>query len=196
MQPITATLSIGLALALAQPSPAAAATGGFPTCADSHNYGHSTASLYVGQAFSRLGCEAAGRPVTEAAIARAFKRLVLRGSDSVAIKSCYYEGLYRGYVTALQAEYGRCGAQLSLASIAQAAEAVFVALYGALGNNVDECMIQETFGIEYGFVPSASESGACSGWISGAAYDDLGSSAIDHLVEELIEVVCYRPAAG
>jgi hypothetical protein len=197
MQRLTATLSLGLVLALTDTGGAQPA--GFASCDDAYNYAQNTARLYVSQSFGRVQCDAARRAPTEAALAGAFKRLVLRGSNSVAVKACFYQGLYGGYVDALRAEYERCSTPgfntVGLDSIARAAESVFVALYGAIGSHVDECVIQDTFSMDYGFVPSTQEVEVCASTIAEAAYDDLASSLVDHLIEELVDVVCFRPWA-
>jgi hypothetical protein len=163
----------------------AAADDTFADCDSAANYGWNTAWGYVSASFNRAACDEQKLDKAEAALARSFKKLQIPARNPEWAKVCYYEGLYHGYVAALESEYADCGRAFGLLpSVARAAVSIFVAMQSGL-EQVDGHEVDNVF--EGAFAAPAALGEDCTNEI-------LDGEAAGHSdgLEELIESVCWN----
>jgi hypothetical protein len=171
--------STALLTLVAGASPAAADT--FPDCASAYNYGWNSSWLYVSASMNRADCNQTVIEKAEAALARAFRRKQIEPDNGEALKVCYYQGVYAGYIGALAVEYDECGLDLGVVpSVARAAVSVFTAMHVGL-EWVDDADVDEVFDGVWWAPPASAV--ACVGYIE-------ASEAVDPGRGELIQSVC------
>lgn len=160
-------------------APAAADT--FPDCGSAYNYGWNSSWQYVSSSMNRADCDAATVEKAEVALARAFRRKQISPDDSEALKVCYYQGLYAGYIGALAVEYDECGWGLQLLpSVARAAVSVFTAMHLGL-EYVDDGDVNDVFDDVFWAPPGSAV--ACTAYVEDSEAADPGRA-------ELIDTVC------
>jgi hypothetical protein len=170
--------------ALLAVSGAAFADDTFADCDSAASYGWNTASFYVSASMNRAACDVNLTEKAEAALGRALKRQRIAPRNSEAIKVCFYDGLYRGYVAELARAHDSCDRELSLApSVARAAVAVFTAMHQGLAS-VDRADVNAVF--DDVFEAPAESADACARYV-------LTSDA-GHLtrVDILVDSVCWN----
>jgi hypothetical protein len=159
--------------------PAAADT--FPDCASAYNYGWNSSWFYVSASMNRADCDGTVIEKAEAALARAFRRKQIEPDNSEALKVCFYQGMYAGYIGALAVEYDECGLELGIVpSVARASVSIFVAMHAGL-DWVDDAEVDEVFDGVYWAPPGSAT--ACVGYIENSEAADPGRG-------ELIDTVC------
>jgi hypothetical protein len=160
----------------------AAAEDTFPDCASAYNYGWNSSWLYVSASMNRADCDGTIVEKAEVALARAFRRKQIAPGNGEALKVCFYQGVYAGYVGALAVEYDECP-DLDFGivpSVARAAVSVFTAMHLGL-DRVDGHEVDEVFDGVYWAPPGSAV--ACVAYIEASEAADPGRG-------ELIDTVC------
>lgn len=174
-----AVLSIGTGVSTA------AADDTFADCDSASNYGWNTAWQNVSSSMNRAACDVAVMDRAEAALVRTLKKQQIPSRNPEIAKVCFYEGLYHGFVAALESEYADCGRPFGLLpSVAKAAVSVFVAMQFGI-DQVDSYAVDFVF--EGAFTAPEAQAEDCSTFI-------LGSEAAGHSdgLDELVESVCWN----
>jgi hypothetical protein len=174
-----AVLSVGAGVS------SAAADDTFADCDSASNYGWNTAWQYVSSSFNRAACDVVVMDRAETALARTLKKQQIPSRNTELAKVCFYEGLYHGYVNALESEYADCGRPFGLLpSVAKAAVTVFVAMQSGI-DVVDSYAVDFVF--EGAFTAPTEQAEDCALFV-------LGSEAAGYSdgLEELVESVCWN----
>ncbi len=123
------------------------ASAQFADCPSAKGAGLNTTISLVSSVFNRIGCDASADEVAaaQAALASAISALALDTSMADELKTCFYEGLYEGYVTTLVSEYEECSAVPSGTTLGVAGAAVFIPLFRTVPEVVDEQVLERVF---------------------------------------------------
>jgi hypothetical protein len=156
----------------------------FADCESAANYGARTAYYFVGASMNRAACDGSMGERVQQVLARSLRRQHISAHNPEALRVCFYQGLYRGYVGALEAEYVDCESDLELVpSVARAAVAVFIAMQSGL-DTVDTDDVNAVFDDVFTAPPWSGV--ACDSYI-----DASDAAGLDG-VAELTASVCWN----
>jgi len=120
----------------------------------------------------------------ELTLAKSLGKQKIPPHNTEALKVCFYEGLYRGYIAGLESEYAECAApiELGIVSVVRAALSVFAAMHDWL-DVVNDSEIDQVFDGVY--VTDESDSIWCDSYSRADADSDQG-------IDEFVKSVCWN----
>jgi hypothetical protein len=178
-------ITVNIVALLLVAGPAQAASPTFEDCESASNYGYNTSWQFVSSVMNKAACAEIQVRKGEIALARQAKRQKIPPHNTDALKTCFYTGLYAGYIDALVVEFEQCNDDLPLASVARAAAAVFTAMHEAL-SNVNDGVVDTVF--DDVFDAPDLDPGPLAEQCFEVIYDDVLD--LEAGLDELVETVC------